>query len=81
MTCEADRDFNSVVSLGKKRRKRQTIGDLQTLLEKYHDAKLNGNVVLGDEPNSDVICIYLIVEKTFFIGRKKQWIDDWAVYY
>lgn len=54
MTCEADRDFNSVLSFGKKRKKRQTIGDLQALLEKYHDAKLSGNVVLGEEPNERV---------------------------
>uniref|UniRef100_A0AC34RIN7 Uncharacterized protein n=1 Tax=Panagrolaimus sp. JU765 TaxID=591449 RepID=A0AC34RIN7_9BILA len=53
VTCESDRDFNSVLSYGKKRKKRQTVADLQNLLKKYHDAKINGNIQVGEEPEDD----------------------------
>ena len=55
VSCEADRDFNSVVSFGKKRKKRQTVADLEELLKKYHDAKLSGNIELDDEEQGAMI--------------------------
>ena len=55
VSCEADRNFNSVVSFGKKRKKRQTVADLEDLLKKYHDAKLSGNIELDDEEQGSMI--------------------------
>ncbi|KAE9554658.1 hypothetical protein FO519_002145 [Halicephalobus sp. NKZ332] len=55
VSCESDRDFNSVVSFGKKRKKRQTVADLEELLKKYHDAKLSGDVESDEEEQGAMI--------------------------
>uniref|UniRef100_A0A7E4ZV77 PAN domain protein n=1 Tax=Panagrellus redivivus TaxID=6233 RepID=A0A7E4ZV77_PANRE len=52
--CELSGTDNTTLSYGR-RKKRQTVADLQNLLQKYHDAKLKGDILLDDgEEEEDV---------------------------